>query len=247
MDTLQSQIEEFSALAGLGMTAEAVSHELYTWVDRLGVETRTLIETLRAQRSLAPEVSVYLAQVRSGLSAIRRQLRHLAPSLRYAREQIDDISTSAFFESSSKYYRRLARFTDYGIEFERKESFEDFKFRMNRGKLTQVLDNLVLNSAYWLSEGVKRGEIREPQILIGSSRPRITVEDNGPGIDPSVEGMLFQPFVTTKPRSEGRGLGLYITQQLLDSVGCEIALLPERNAHGRKFIFEINLTGALDG
>ena len=247
LETLQGQLEEFSALAGLGMTAEAVSHELYTWVDRMAVETRTLIDTLRAQRIKVPEVSVFTAQVRSGLSAIRRQLRHLAPSLRYAREQVDEISTAAFFESSSRYYSHLARFTDHHIRLERKEPFEDFRLRMNRGKLTQIFDNLVLNSAYWLAEASRRGEVAEPRILIGSARPRITIEDNGPGIDPSVEGMLFQPFVTTKPKSEGRGLGLYITQQLLDSVGCEIALLPDRNVHGRKYIFEINLTGALNG
>jgi C4-dicarboxylate-specific signal transduction histidine kinase len=247
VETLQNQLDEFSALAGLGMTAEAVSHELYTWVDRLGAETRTLIDTLRAQRITIPEVSVYTAHVRSGLSAIRRQLRHLAPSLRYEREKVDIISTATYFESSARYYSRLARFAESGIKLEQREPFEDFRFRMNQGKLTQVFDNLVLNSAYWLAEGVRRGEVHEPRIRIGSISPRITIEDNGPGIDSSVEGMLFQPFVTTKPKSEGRGLGLYITQQLLDSAGCEIALLPNLNEHGRKYMFEINLTGALDG
>ncbi len=247
VETLQSQLEEFSELAGLGMTAEAISHELYTWVDRMGVETRALTQTLRAHGSALPEIFVYTAQVRSGLSAIRRQLRHLAPSLRYARENVDIISTAAFFESSIKYYSRLARFTEFDIRLERKLPFEDFELRMNRGKLTQVIDNLVLNSAYWLAEGSRRGETTEPRIRIGSVRPRITVEDNGPGVDPSVESMLFQPFVTTKPKSVGRGLGLYISQQLLDSVGCEIALLPERNEHGRKYIFEIDFSGVLNG
>jgi C4-dicarboxylate-specific signal transduction histidine kinase len=117
---------------------------------------------------------------------------------------------------------------------------------MNRGKLTQVVDNLVLNSAYWLADARNRGELEVPFVRIGSRRPFITIEDNGPGVDPSVEGMLFQPFVSTKPKKVGRGLGLYITQQLLDSVGCEVSLLPERNPNGRKYIFQLDLTGVLD-
>lgn len=73
----------------------------------------------------------------------------------------------------------------------------------------------------------------------------MTIADNGLGVDPAIEPLLFQPFVTTKPRGEGRGLGLFITQQLLDSVGCEISLDPQRNEHGRKYIFQIDLSGAI--
>jgi C4-dicarboxylate-specific signal transduction histidine kinase len=141
----------------------------------------------------------------------------------------------------------MRRVSEVGISIGLDESFEDFSVRMNQGKLTQVIDNLVLNSVYWLREGIRRADIENPTITFGSSRPFVTVADNGLGVDPAVEPLLFQPFVTTKPRGEGRGLGLFITQQLLDSVGCEISLDPERNSHGRKYIFQIDLTGVIDG
>ncbi len=37
---------------------------------------------------------------------------------------------------------------------------------------------------------------------------RLAVEDDGPGIDPSVRPRLFEPFATTKPVGGGGGLGL---------------------------------------
>ena len=66
------------------------------------------------------------------------------------------------------------------------------------------------------------------------------------GISPAIENMLFEPFVTTKPKGEGRGLGLFIIQQLLDSSKCTIALEPFRNEHGRKYIFAINFSNIIN-
>ena len=48
--------------------------------------------------------------------------------------------------------------------------------------------------------------------LFNNHTNTIIVWDNGKGIDPAVENTLFEPFVTEK--ETGRGLGLYITQEL---------------------------------
>ena len=37
---------------------------------------------------------------------------------------------------------------------------------------------------------------------------RISIEDRGPGIDPSIRQHVFEPFFTTKPVGKGTGLGL---------------------------------------
>jgi len=123
----------------------------------------------------------------------------------------------------------------------------DFFVYINRGKLTQIFDNLFLNSEYWLCEDLRTKNINTARINITIDKPFVKFFDNGRGIDPSVETTLFEPFVTTKGKGKGRGLGLYIVQQFLDAEGCTIKLLPDRNKHNRLYIFEMNLTGGMDG
>ena len=58
-----------------------------------------------------------------------------------------------------------------------------------------------------------------PRITIEGERDdrqhvqRISVIDNGPGVDPQIAGRMFRPFVTTKPR--GTGLGLALVQKII--------------------------------
>ena len=52
-----------------------------------------------------------------------------------------------------------------------------------------------------------------------------------------MEDILLQPLESGKPNREGRGMGLYIVQQLMRSFSADIQLLDERNKYGNKFKF----------
>jgi C4-dicarboxylate-specific signal transduction histidine kinase len=158
----------------------------------------------------------------------------------------DDINLLDFLEDLRNFYLN-GRFRGSSIKIRLEEPFDNFAIQINKGKLTQIVDNLVLNSEYWLKEAVKRKEIDNPIISFRSGYPFLSIFDNGLGIDRSIENSLFQPFVTTKPKNIGRGLGLFIVRELLDSSGCSVMLLPERNRFDRRYIFQIDLTGVMHG
>jgi hypothetical protein len=58
----------------------------------------------------------------------------------------------------------------------------------------------------------------------------LTAEDTGPGIDPSKAGVVFDAFVTTKPRGTGSG----ICRMIVERRKGEISVAPV-DPHGSSF------------
>jgi signal transduction histidine kinase len=245
VDQLRRQLAEVYETVSLGLTAEALTHEIHNVADRLAKEAEVTRRYIFEERSKDAKLISFIEYVASAVSALHKQLSHLSPSLKYMREKREQLDLHGFFMDQKEYYQ--SRFERNHINIDVSPTSKSFTIFMNRGKLTQIVDNLFLNSEYWLREDMRLGFIQSGTVAVILDKPYIRVQDNGRGIDPSVETTLFEPFVTTKGRDKGRGLGLFIVRQLLDSEGCSISLLPERNEHGRMYIFEIDLSGGLDG
>jgi C4-dicarboxylate-specific signal transduction histidine kinase len=228
-------------LAGLGLTAEALSHEIANVADQLAQRIKA-ISPVVSRANVDARIGEFVEYVRAAVAALRKQLAHLAPTLRFARERKDKFDVRDFIGATAEYFRD--RLSDKGIALRVEVGSEELAVKTSRGKLTQVMDNLVLNSEYWLTEQHRRTAEGQRWIKIRLRPPHVLVSDSGPGIDPSVESKLFQPFVTLKPK--GRGLGLFVVRQLLDSMGCSISLRSDRNQAGRRYVFDLDLSGAAD-
>jgi signal transduction histidine kinase len=240
---LREQLERTYEVVGLGLTAEAISHEILNVTDQLAARTRPIVEYLEGQERRDPRLAGYVEHVNGTVSALRKQLTHLAPSLRYVRERRERIELPNFIRELVEYQNE--RLASSGIDVRLRERDGEFAVSVNRGKLTQIFDNLLLNSEYWLKEDLRLGRIKRGIVTIELASPLVRVSDNGRGIDPSVEDSLFEPFVTTKGRGRGRGLGLFIVRQFLDSEGSSIALSGSRNTFGRLHKFELDLSGMI--
>ena len=92
---------------------------------------------------------------------------------------------------------------------------------INRQELQQVLVNLLVNAIHAMPQGgTLQLATRDWQAGDGSHGVQITVADTGPGLPDDVLAHLFQPFVTRK--KEGTGLGLWISQSLVERYGGSI-------------------------
>ncbi|WP_293352306.1 MULTISPECIES: ATP-binding protein [unclassified Microcoleus] len=93
------------------------------------------------------------------------------------------------------------------------------------GQINQVFMNILTNSIYALQnpenhDSKKHQSHFKSQIIIStyiykSDWIKISIKDNGPGIDDAVKTKIFDPFFTTKPVGTGTGLGLSISYQIV--------------------------------
>jgi len=245
VDGLRRQMDDMYETVALGITAEALSHEVFNVADQLAKRTKSAQTQLRNKGVEDRAILAFIEYVHSSVMALRKQMSFLSPSLRYVRERRDEINVLEFLNELADFYRdRLNR---SGISISaRLQGSEQLVIRMNKGKLSQVIDNFVLNSEYWLKEDIAQKRLFEGLIVFEVSRPFIRIFDDGRGIDPTVEDTLFEPFVSAKAKGQGRGLGLFIVKQLLDSENCSVGVIPERNKHRRLFKFQIDLRGAIN-
>ena len=88
-------------------------------------------------------------------------------------------------------------------------------------RVSQVLANVLKNAVEASAEG--RAVRLSAGVGPGGSL-LIRVEDEGQGIPPELLPELFTPFVTTKSRGKGHGLGLAISRELIGSLGGTLAL-----------------------
>lgn len=109
----------------------------------------------------------------------------------------------------------------------------------DRGKLRQVLINLIGNAIKFTSEGEVAVEVwleslRDQTEKVGTLCFR--VRDTGPGLDPSVRERLFQPF-EKHGNQGGAGLGLAISHSFAIAMGGSLSL--EDSPKGASFLLKV--------
>jgi len=98
--------------------------------------------------------------------------------------------------------------------------------------LQQVFFNLILNAADAMEEN-KTTKNLWIDVFSRDSQVEIVVEDNGPGIPPGKETVIFEPFVSTK--KEGTGLGLAISYEITEAHGGKLKVIAPKYGLGASF------------
>ncbi|TWI31439.1 sensor histidine kinase [Paracoccus sulfuroxidans] len=92
--------------------------------------------------------------------------------------------------------------------------------RANPVEMEQVAFNLLRNALEALVD-TPEGQVRT-RLQSSGDQVVLTIRDNGPGVAPDLRPQLFTPFTTS--RADGTGLGLALSQRLVERAGGEIVL-----------------------
>ncbi len=91
---------------------------------------------------------------------------------------------------------------------------------LDKNQISQVFLNLFLNSI----QAMENGGVLRIRMDYSNGYIIINISDTGKGIPEDIISKVFDPFFTTKGRDKGTGLGLWITQTIIDRHGGTIQL-----------------------
>ena len=132
-------------------------------------------------------------------------------------------------------------FRERDVKLERQLPGRVPKVRADLDRIVQVVVNLLSNAVKFIEPGRGRVQItlvEEPGFL------RVDVRDNGPGISPADQELIFDKFrqaadpLTGKP--QGSGLGLYISRRIIEHSGGRL-WVTSRPGQGACFSFTLPL------
>ncbi|HIY88875.1 MAG TPA: response regulator receiver [Candidatus Bacteroides pullicola] len=104
----------------------------------------------------------------------------------------------------------------------------------NEEQLGKILMSLISNSMYAIERKYGK-QAYAPEISLtleaDGREARLTLKDNGTGIDPGIIDQVFDPFFTTKTTGEAAGVGLYLSREILLDHGGSITAKSEQGEY----------------
>lgn len=215
---MQREADHTNRMASIGRLAAGVAHEI-----------NNPLAIINEKAGLLKDLFTFMDKYK-GDERLLKQLDHIISSvercsfitqrlLRFARH-IDDfrvqtvhlknvvLDTIEFLHKEAEY-----RCIDVNVDLE-----DGMTIETDRGKLQQIILNLVNNAFAAMSDGGHLDIIARRD----GGNVLIEVADNGSGISETDLKRIFEPFFSTKKAKGGTGLGLSITYGLVQELGGEL-------------------------
>ena len=232
VEELVTHIDEFAPIMGATIIAETLSHEIIRLSNNIKFSSSKVRNSVLNNNE--EEAILNLNRIDSSNKFLVRYASLLDVNS-YSRRR--RYSVESIKEKLEEILENTPLLTYGNTTVNLKIIGNDFKAKIISDSFKIIIENLVINSTYWLD----KMNISDSLLTfkLDNDLGKLFVFDNGIGIDKSVENHLFEEFVTNKPDNDGRGMGLYIVTTLLNEFGATITLDDERNQYGNLYKFII--------
>ncbi len=249
IDVRNRQLLQAEKLASLGTLVSGVAHELNNPLSNISSSCQILMEDLR--QGSRDDPLPWLRQIDDETERARRIVQTL---LSFSR---DRGFARRWFPLRPVVEQALLLLGRHKRAPVRLVVPDDLQANGDPERLHQILVNLVKNAeeaggaevqiritaqilsaeAFRLPAGTISGRRNCPahrtaRVLV------IEVEDNGPGIPDHILARIFDPFFTTKDVGHGSGLGLYVTEEIIDQHDGCIGVV-SRLGEGTRFVIAL--------
>lgn len=209
---LEEKVRRADKLTALATMAAGMAHEIKNPLSSMKVLSQLLpkkyddMEFRKKMEEIVPREINRIDRIVESLLSFAR-----ATALTFEKVNVNDL-----LEENVKYFQDQAEAVDVKI----KTDYADLpEIELDKGQLSQVFSNLMLNAIQAMSEG---GELKVVTLLGKKIMDQlqtviVKISDTGHGMPEETVNKLFDPFFTTK--HGGTGLGLTISHNIVDGHG----------------------------
>ncbi len=211
---LEAQLHQAQKMEAIGQLAGGVAHDFNNILTAIVGFAEVIAMRLDHDNPLRRHVSQIMA-------AADRAADLTNGLLAFSRKQILHKRAIDVQETIHGIRKMLRRLIPEDIDFRIRSAEPGMTVMADRGRIEQVLMNLVTNARDAMPSGgtltidaepmfIDREECRVHGVENPGTYARITVRDTGCGMDEETRERIFEPFFTTKTVGKGTGLGLSI-------------------------------------
>jgi len=243
LNTAQEELLRSSTLAVVGRLAAGIAHEVG---NPLGAVNGYLDILARGGLSKDEERDILERSVRE-VSRIDFIVREFLEISRPASRPLEPVDMNSVVRETVTTLEAHKDFRGIDTAFVLKEGLPPVL--IDARKLRQVFMNILMNAAHSFAgvEGAKKVTIEsgtetrtvarrrrrdDPRFSTSPERDFVFVRvtDMGSGVSTEAASRIFEPFYTTKGPSMGTGLGLFVSQSIINTYGGEITLSSSEGA-----------------
>ncbi len=219
-ERMQKQLQEAQKMRAIGQLAGGVAHDFNNILTVIQGNAEIASMFLEEDHPIHQRIEE-IKEAAERASSLTRQL--LAFSRRQPMAKVD-VDLNELVENMLKMLRRLVE-ENTRIELQLAQDLPLVEGDV--GQLEQVIMNLVVNARDAMPDGgtitISTGTAEED----GKPMVRISVADEGCGMDQETKERLFEPFFTTKGIGGGTGLGLSVVHGIVEQHGGHIRVESE--------------------
>jgi signal transduction histidine kinase len=183
-----------------------------------GLKTPLAVLAHAAQQAQAAGHEQLATEIDQQIDRMRRQIDYHLARARSAAASASPVARASIAASAEGLVRTLQRLhAERGLRIEI-DAPASHAFRGQREDLEEMLGNLFDNACKWARTQVRFTSSKEGGQIV------IAVDDDGPGIEPSMREAVMQRGVRADESAQGSGLGLAIVRDLAEIYGGSLSL-----------------------
>ncbi|HLI76689.1 MAG TPA: ATP-binding protein [Acidobacteriaceae bacterium] len=218
--SMEAQLTQADKLSSIGLLAAGVAHEVNTPLAVISSYTQMLGKQIRMDESAQTRLGPVIEKITQQTFRASEIVNGLLNFSRMSTVDLTQVDLNSIVSETVLLLEHQLRASRVSVVTKLAPDLPSIAG--NRGKLQQVLVNLILNARDALGDSI------QPEITLSThasgSEVELCVTDNGAGMPPETLRKIYDPFFTTKlqPRDgqrKGTGLGLAVSYGIVQEHG----------------------------